>query len=58
MQQGIGFPFFGKTTFSYLCGMEMDQVVTIIEETPDATVRALIKDVCICNYVYIHNYIE
>ena len=24
--------------------MEMDQVVTIIEETPDATVRALIKD--------------
>ena len=47
-QQGVGFPFFGKTTFSYLCGMEMDQVVTIIEETPDATVRMLIKDICMC----------
>ena len=48
MQQGIGFPFLGKTTFNYLCGMEMDQVATIVEETPDAIVRMLIKDVRVC----------
>ena len=44
-QHGSGFPFFGKSTFRYLCGEDTANIEVVNEETPDPVIRNLIKQV-------------
>ena len=45
-QQGSGFPFFGISTFKYLCSKDIKEIEVAVEETPDPTIRKLIEEVC------------
>ena len=49
-QGGSGFPFFGETTFKYLCNEEIDKLEVIIDETPDPDSRMLVEEVC---YIFV-----
>ena len=46
-QQGNGFPFFGSSTFLYLCGKDISTIEVPVDEVPDHKTRTLIKQVCI-----------
>ena len=45
-QQGSGFPFFGNSTFSYLCSQDISNIDVAVDEVPDHETRTLIMQVC------------
>ena len=44
-QGGSGFPFFGKATFDYISGQDVESLVATVEEVPDTDMRKLVEDV-------------
>lgn len=45
-QGGSGFPFFGRATFDYICGKDVERLITVVEEIPDPETRQLVEEVC------------
>ena len=52
-QQGSGFPFFGSSTFGYLCSKDITSIDVVVEETPDHETRNLIKKVNIAATIIV-----
>ena len=46
-QQGSGFPFFGNSTFLYLCSQDISNIDVAVDEVPDHETRTLIKQVSV-----------
>ena len=46
VQGGSGYPFFGPSTFSYLCGNDLPSIAVGRNEIADANVEHMLQEVC------------
>jgi len=45
LPRGKWLSIFGKATFDYICGQDVESLVATVEEVPDPDTRKLVEDV-------------